>query len=50
MKSLWSRKVKKGSSQEMEGNVSGSYDKNSNEICMVQKDEKKVQAKKWKTT
>ena len=34
----------------MEDNMSGSYDKNSNEICMVQKSEKKVQAKRWKTT
>ena len=35
MKSVWSRKVKTGSSEEMEDNMSGSYDQNSNEICMV---------------
>ena len=34
----------------MKDNISGSYDKNSNEICMVKKSEKNVQAKRWKTT
>ena len=35
MKSVWSGKVKNGSSQEMKDNISGSYDKNSNEVCVI---------------
>ena len=35
MKSVWAGRVKKGSSYEMEDNISGSYDKNTNEIYMA---------------